>query len=65
VKDDALAIAWDESGSSAAIAPTEGGFGSKLLNDTITRQFAGRLEQDWRASGLKVDFRIPLQRLAD
>jgi two-component sensor histidine kinase len=65
VKDDALAIAWDESGSSAAVPPTEGGFGSKLLNDTITRQFAGRLEQDWRASGLKVDFRIPLQRLAD
>lgn len=63
---DILAIAWTESGSStAAVPPAEGGFGSKLLNDTVRRQFGGSLEQDWGAAGLKVTLRIPLQRLAD
>jgi two-component sensor histidine kinase len=65
VEDGMLAIAWDEGGSAAATAPAEGGFGSKLLNDTIARQFAGSLEHLWGAGGLKVNVRIPLQRLAD
>ena len=39
------------------------GFGSKLLNDTVQRQFGGKLEHSWRPEGLKVRVSIPLNRL--
>jgi two-component sensor histidine kinase len=60
-----LAIVWSERGGPPiAAAPTTEGFGSKLLNDTVTRQFKGALARDWQPQGLTVTVNLPLEALA-
>ena len=70
-----IAILWDAAGEDlrmewiergdAATAPADIGFGSKLLSDTITRQFGGTLDHHWESSGLRIVLAMPLKRLAD
>jgi len=63
--DGALAFDWRESGGPVVTGePQMAGFGSKLLNDTVRRQFNGALDHDWDAQGLRVRISIPLGNLA-
>ena len=65
VTDDVIAFHWRESGGPAlAGTPQMEGFGSKLLNDTILRQFKGTLEHVWEPDGLQVRISAPLATLS-
>jgi two-component sensor histidine kinase len=63
-EDGLLEIAWTESGGrEIAETPELNGFGSKLLRDTITRQFGGTLEKSWARSGLTARIALPMKNL--
>jgi two-component sensor histidine kinase len=60
----ALVFHWVESGGPAIPEkPSTAGFGSKLLRETITRQFAGELSNEWKEEGLHSTLRLPLAAL--
>lgn len=62
--DGILAMEWRETGGPAVQGePQMTGFGSKLLNDTIRRQFSGTLEHLWEPGGLTVRMTVPLEHL--
>jgi two-component sensor histidine kinase len=63
--DASVVITWAESGGRAIDhEPEMNGFGSKLLRDTITRQFGGTLDKSWAHSGLTARIAIPLANLS-
>jgi two-component sensor histidine kinase len=56
-----LLLTWTERGGQAVTAsPDHVGFGSRLLDSTIVRQFGGRFTRDWRPAGLIVHVELPL-----
>jgi PAS domain S-box-containing protein len=59
-----FSLDWDESGGPpVAVAPPKGGFGSRLVRTIVERQLKGRVESDWRPSGLHV--RLLIARLEE
>jgi CheY-like chemotaxis protein len=58
-----LEFAWTETAKlDAPLRPPErGGFGLRLLDQTISRQFGGSWTTDWRRSGLAFAMTLPLQ----
>lgn len=61
---DNVVLTWTEAGGpSIRGAPQKGGFGSKLVESTILRQFYGTAEYDWQPSGLTVKMVIPQENL--
>jgi len=61
---DDLDVVWIERGGPMIHSGTPAfGYGSKLLNDTVVRQFRGKIEHDWAQSGLTVSIAIPLKQL--
>lgn len=58
-----LVIDWKEDGGPAVVAPAANGFGGSLIHNTITRQFDGAVEHDWRPGGLSVRITLPLERI--
>jgi two-component sensor histidine kinase len=66
ISNDGLALEWSEQGALLRTAPSGAeGFGSKLLTDTVKRQFGGTLQHHWEDSGLRVSIRLPVERLAN
>ena len=64
-EDDDLAVPWEERGGAAISAPPDRiGFGSKLLDTTIVRQFGGTLSHDWRPEGVVVSIKLPLTAIS-
>jgi len=58
-------MVWTERGGPKVASPgAETGFGSKLLDRIMTRQFAGKVEYDWHAEGLVATLRIQSRKLA-
>lgn len=55
-----LALNWRETGQVQLEAPTEIGFGTKLIDLNITRELGGQITRDFRPDGLKVGIRVPL-----
>ncbi len=55
-----LVLNWRETGQEGLEAPTETGFGTKLIDLNITRELGGEIARDFRADGLKARIRIPL-----
>jgi len=45
-------------------SPKTGGFGSVLIERSITRPLGGEIEHEWRQNGLRLKIAIPLDRLA-
>lgn len=64
-KDGSIAIAWSEEGGPEVAPPSDSGFGSRLLQMSITGQLGGEIEQDWRADGLHAVITVPAERLAE
>ena len=57
-------LEWEEAGGPTITAPPEtGGFGGVLTQRSISDQLGGKIEYDWRQSGLKLQMTIPLDRL--
>jgi two-component sensor histidine kinase len=60
-----LCLVWMERGGPAVEAPPEEqGFGSKLVERTVTRQLGGAMEHDWSEGGLVVTLRLDRARLS-
>lgn len=59
-RDRKLVLNWRETGQAGLEAPSETGFGTKLIDLNITRELGGEIARDFRPDGLKARIRIPL-----
>ncbi|SPP92660.1 MULTISPECIES: sensor histidine kinase [Bradyrhizobium] len=59
---DAVDIVWNEKGASSVKAPSETGFGTKLVETTIGR-IGGKIDREWSTDGLRVRISLPLSAL--
>jgi len=59
---DTLRFEWRETGGPPARAPERKGFGSRLIERSITGELRGSIEADYGESGLVVRFDVPLAR---
>jgi two-component sensor histidine kinase len=58
-------VVWTERGGPPVDALTgEGGYGSKLLNRSMTLQLGGSISCDWSADGVIVTLHMTKDRLA-
>jgi two-component sensor histidine kinase len=64
-QDEAVTIVWTESGGPHVKAPTAApGYGSKLVNRSVTGQLRGEIAYDWAKDGLVVTLKVNPERLA-
>jgi len=59
VSDTDLTLEWTESNGPLVAEPTRTGFGNRLVETTVVRQFKGTLEYRWIPAGLAVAISIP------
>ena len=65
IKDDTVTMIWLERGGPPVSAPAgPGGFGSKLIERSVSGQLGGSIVFDWPASGAVVTIRMNQERLA-
>jgi two-component sensor histidine kinase len=56
---------WDETGGPEIdLTPRARGFGSILTEASVTGELGGKIEHNWRRSGLRLKLSVPLKRLA-
>jgi two-component sensor histidine kinase len=56
---------WDEAGGPMIdVMPQARGFGSVLIQRSVTGELGGKIEHDWRRTGLRLKLSVPLDRLA-
>jgi len=59
-----LRLEWDETGGPPIAAPPEAhGFGAVLADRSIAGQLGGKIDYEWRPTGLRLTMTIPLARL--
>lgn len=63
LKEDAYVIDWRESGVEHVSTPAKSGFGTNLLDRTVTLQLGATIERQWEPDGLKLRMIIPVSRL--
>jgi two-component sensor histidine kinase len=64
VRDGDFQLDWEETEGPAIIAPPQTrGFGSVLTERSVAGQLGGKIEYDWRPTGLKLALTVPLDRL--
>lgn len=57
---DMVELSWSESGGpQSPSAPSEAGFGSSLIDYSITRNLRGEIERNWAVDGLKCKITFP------
>lgn len=60
-----LHLEWSETGGPPVAAPTQQGFGSRLITQSLERDLAGRVQMDFRPEGLRVTLDIPFADAVD
>ncbi len=65
VKEGELELVWRESGGSAVAPPSRRGFGSRLIERSITGELGGSAETRFEVEGLVCALSIPLSAEAD
>jgi two-component sensor histidine kinase len=66
VRDDVLALTWEEHGGPAlAGPPTAKGFGTLLSGHSIRSQLGGNLSHHWNPGGLVIELSCPLDGLRE
>jgi PAS domain S-box-containing protein len=55
-------IVWREHGGPPVRAPSRRGFGSRLLEQGVTREFGGAVRLDFRPEGMECRMRLPLSK---
>jgi two-component sensor histidine kinase len=55
-----LRLHWVESGGPAVTIPATTGFGTTLIESTITYSLGGQLEQEYAPEGFRAEIMIPL-----
>jgi two-component sensor histidine kinase len=64
-QDGAVTIVWTESGGPLVKAPAETvGYGSKLVERSVTGHLRGTIDYDWAEKGLMVKLKVDPERLA-
>jgi len=63
IERDKFVLRWSESGGPIVKPPGGKGFGSRLIEQSITRTLRGTVHKDWAASGLVATLTVPLQML--
>jgi two-component sensor histidine kinase len=61
---DDLSLEWRETGGPPASPPSKRGFGSRLIERSITGELQGRIQLDYATTGLVCRFTVPLAREA-
>lgn len=61
-EDEQLSFEWREIGGPPARAPERRGFGSRLIERSITGELRGAIEADYGEQGLVIRFDVPLAR---
>jgi PAS domain S-box-containing protein len=65
VADMDVLLTWEEIGGPAVPgAPATTGFGSQLARKSVTGQLGGDIRNHWLSEGLRVEIRLPMDRLA-
>ncbi len=65
VSGDRLELEWRETGGPPIEAnPQSSGFGSTLIQRTVTRQFSGTLDEEWRREGLVCKMTLALRKVS-
>jgi two-component sensor histidine kinase len=59
---DDLSLDWRETGGPPAAPPARKGFGSRLIERSITGELQGRIQLDYATTGLVCRFTVPLAR---
>ena len=62
---DSVVIHWQETGGPPTTPPADNGFGSRLIQMSISNQLGGTIEQDWREEGLQAVITVPSAQLAE
>jgi PAS domain S-box-containing protein len=61
---DDFCLEWDENGGPEIVmAPKTRGFGSTLVDRSVTGDLGGQIAHDWFRNGLKLTLKIPFERL--
>ncbi|MBF9233810.1 HWE histidine kinase domain-containing protein [Microvirga alba] len=55
-----LAILWHESGGPAVLQPERQGFGTRLIQRSITHELGGAVEMSYQRKGIECAMRLPL-----
>ncbi|GAA0584433.1 PAS domain S-box protein [Craurococcus roseus] len=64
--DGVLLLRWEEAGGpSVRGAPERRGFGSRVIEGTLSRQLRGTVRRAWEAGGLVCDIELPLPRAGE
>jgi two-component sensor histidine kinase len=62
---DDIILVWMERGGPPVDAPTQAkGFGSKLVERSVSRQLGGTIEHDWSEGGLIVSIKLNRAQLS-
>ncbi len=59
-----IVLTWHETGGPPAHLDPQPGFGTTLIEMSVTRQLGGTLERDWHDEGLRVRATIPAQMMS-
>lgn len=62
-REGALFLSWTETGGPTVKIPDERGFGSRLIINSIERQFNGKVVMNWLPSGLHCELVVPADHL--
>jgi two-component sensor histidine kinase len=60
--DGAVEFAWSETGLDNLTPPARKGFGSRLINQAVAYDVAGKASQTWRPEGMTYALTIPSER---
>lgn len=58
-----LVLVWHERGGPPVVPPTRRGFGSTVISSGVERQLKGKVDLDWRESGLHCTLTFPTDQL--
>jgi two-component sensor histidine kinase len=60
VRGDSLHLEWVEISGPAVVAPRRRGFGTRLLQDGLIREFAGQTRVDYAPAGVRCEIDVGL-----
>jgi two-component sensor histidine kinase/response regulator RpfG family c-di-GMP phosphodiesterase len=61
LKGGCLVLQWSEVNGPKVVRPSSFGFGTKIINSTVGAQSGGRVDFDWRETGLQCTVTVPLE----
>ncbi|MBX9883085.1 MAG: PAS domain-containing protein [Sphingomonas sp.] len=63
IDQDQLVLRWQEEGGPPVVPPAGRGFGSRLIEQSVTRSLDGMVRKDWAPDGLIATLSVPSARL--